>query len=99
LQPSHLIRFLTINNNGDKFVNEENTTFILPELPYSGMRMEFLMLNDNVELRISGNGKTKIFSNKGLTDEYVLSGTPKNRAAVINIIGCGDYWRIQPNFF
>jgi hypothetical protein len=61
--------------------------------------MEFLMFNDGVELNLSGNGKVKIFSKQGMTDDYTLPGTPKNRAALITVVGCGDYWRIQPNFF
>jgi len=63
------------------------------------MKITFLMFNDDIELNLSGNGLVKIFSNQGLTNEYSLPGVPQNRAALITVIGCGDYWRIQPNFF
>lgn len=91
-------RFLSIKDNGNEFVNEDNTIFILP-YPHAGMKYSFLMFNEGVELCLSGNGLTNIFSNKGMTDEYKLSGVPKNLAAYITVIGCGKHWRIHPNFF
>lgn len=91
-------RFLSIKDNGNEFVNEDNTIFLLP-YPHAGMKFSFLMFNEGVELCLSGNGLTNIFSNKGMTDEYKLSGVPKNLAAYITVIGCGEHWRIHPNFF